>query len=561
MSLTSAMFTGLTGLYANQFIIDTSGDNIANLNTTAFKGNRATFENQFVHTLSGGTPPGTTTGGTNPRQIGKGVALAAIQRNFTPGAVETTGVPTDLAIEGAGFFVVDSPNEGRLYTRDGTFRLDALNTLVTSDGFNVLGYGVDGNFQIDRSTLTRLQIPLGSMGMAKATSNAFFDGNLNANGTIATQGSVLRSQELLGAGGVPATAATLLTDLQDAASPGVPLFAAGDVLTFANVKKGGRQLPQRTLTVTAATTLGDLATAMQNHMGISQDPAAGGTPGVTIDANGRILIQGNSGEDNALELDLSAIRSSNVGFPAPFMFTETQAANGESVHTSFIAFDSLGTPVQVGLTMVLVNKTNAGQTWRFYADSYDDTDASPVLGDTGTISFNNDGQVTNVTNNRIRIDRAATGALTPLVIDLDFSRMTGLTTEDSTAVMTLQDGFTTGSLTSFSVGSDGVITGTYSNGLTRPLGQVAVATFTNPEGLLLGANNMYYVGANSGQPRITTPESFGAGRIVAGSLEMSNVDLTREFIGLITATAGFSASGRVISTSNDLLNELLLIAR
>ncbi|NWF97307.1 MAG: flagellar hook-basal body complex protein, partial [Candidatus Thorarchaeota archaeon] len=128
-------------------------------------------------------------------------------------------------------------------------------------------------------------------------------------------------------------------------------------------------------------------------------------------------------------------------------------------------------------------------------------------------------------------------------------------------VMTSQDGFPAGTLVSFGVGTDGVITGAFSNGLTRPLGQVALATFTNPEGLVGGVNNLFHVGPNSGQPVITAPETLGAGRVLGGSLELSNVDLTREFIGLITATTGFSAAGRVISTSNDLLNELLTIAR
>jgi flagellar hook protein FlgE len=128
-------------------------------------------------------------------------------------------------------------------------------------------------------------------------------------------------------------------------------------------------------------------------------------------------------------------------------------------------------------------------------------------------------------------------------------------------VTTTQDGYASGTLTGFSVGADGVITGSFSNGLTRTLGQLAVATFTNPEGLVSSVNNLYMVGPNSGQPVIAPPQTLGAGRVLSGALELSNVDLTREFIGLITATTGFSASGRVISTSNDLLNELLTIAR
>ena len=106
MGLTSALYTGLSGLNANQLRIDTIGNNIANVNTTAYKSTRATFQSQFAHTLSFGTPPSDTSGGVNPMQIGLGAALGSIQRNFTPGSLETTGIASDLAIEGGGFFVL-----------------------------------------------------------------------------------------------------------------------------------------------------------------------------------------------------------------------------------------------------------------------------------------------------------------------------------------------------------------------------------------------------------------------------------------------------------------------
>jgi len=499
-------------------------------------------------------------------QIGLGSAVSSIQRNFSAGAIETTGVPTDMAIEGQGFFVVQTPETQQAYTRDGTFRLNADNILTSADGFEVQGYGVDDDFNIISGVLTDLAIPLGTLSAARATSEANLDGNLNSNGTIATQGTILQSQAFQDATGAAASETTLLTTLVDPATPGTPLFASGDVITLANVKKGGRQMPEEEFTVTATSTLGDFTTFLQSNLGINQDAAAPGNAGITVGDGtnapaGSLVVEGNVGEDNAIELALSAIRSSNANFVTPFTFTETQAANGESIFTSFIAYDSLGTPVQVDMTVVLESKSNTGNTWRFYAESQDDTDESPVLGTTGTLLFDNDGRLTTATGDQIRVDRTNTGALTPLQMTLDFSNVTGLTTEESSMVMTMQDGFGTGSLNSFSVGNDGVITGTFSNGLTRNLGQVAIATFTNPEGLVGSVNNLYMIGPNSGEAVISAPQTLGAGRIISGALELSNVDLTREFIGLITATTGFSASGRVISTSNDLLNELLMIAR
>ncbi len=571
MGLTSAMYTGLSGLNANQFRIDTIGNNIANVNTTAFKSSRASFQNQFSVMLSGGSAPSDTSGGANPSQVGMGAALGSIQRNQQSGALETTGVPTDMAIEGSGFFIVRTPELRQAYTRDGMFALDASNTLVTTDGFPVQGYLADADFNIDRSQLQDISIPLGTLTIARATSQASFDGNLNANGTTGTQATILNSQVLESAPGVPATAATLLTDLRDPASvvpPAVPLplFADGDVITLQDVRKGGRQISETTFTVDAASTLGDFLTFLSNEIGINSDPSLSNTPGITVASglgtppDGTIIIEGNVGTENAINIGQVGIRSSGTNVN-PFLFTETQAANGESVYTSFLVFDSLGTPMQVNVTAVLEEKTNGGTLWRFYAESPEDTDTTPVLGTTGTIQFDNNGRLLDVSNNIIQIDRTNSGASTPVNFTLDFSNLTGLTTDTSTMVMTLQDGFEAGTLTSFNTGEDGVINGVFTNGLTRPLGQIALATFINPEGLIARTNNLYYVGSNSGQPLVTPPSTMGAGRIQGATLELSNVDLTREFIGLVTASTGFSASGRVINTSNQLLNELLSIAR
>lgn len=566
MSLTSAMLTGLSGMNGNAIRIDTIGDNIANVNTTSFKSSRANFENQFSLLLAGGTGPSGVSGGTNPSQIGMGTKLSSVQRNTTQGSIESTGVPTDMAIDGNGFFVVRSSSLGQLYTRAGTFQLDADRNLVTAQGYSVQGYGVDENFNIIPGALTNLSVPIGALSTARATSRASLDGNLNASGTIASQGALLYSQAFTDTGGGPAAQATLLTDLCDPSTPGTPLFAVGNTITIANATKGGRELPTAIYRVTATSTLGDFATFLQNQLGINTDPATGGTPGVRVSNTnppgaGVLVIEGNPGEDNNISLDLSSIRSDNASFPTPFNFTTQQSANGESVSTSFIAYDSLGTPVRVDVTMTLAEKSTAGNTWRFYVESRDDTDASPVLGNTGTLTFDPDGRLSAVTNNTIQINRAGTGAVTPLQITLDFTDTTGLTSSSSSLVTTMQDGYASGSLTGFSVGSDGVITGTFSNGLTRTLGQLAIATFTNTEGLVSKPHNTWVVGANSGLPVITTPESLGAGSVISGALETSNVDLTSEFIGLITATTGFSAAGRVISTSNDLLNELLVLAR
>lgn len=574
MGLTTAMFTGLTGLNASQFAIDTIGNNVSNVNTTAYKGSRANFENQFSLMLSPGSGPGETTGGTNPSQLGLGAMVSGTQKDFSSGAIETTALPTDLAIEGAGFFILRTSDGSSAYTRDGTFQVSADQTLVSSDGSHVQGYGVDANYNVVPGTLGNISIPLGTLSAAKATTKAEFDGNLNADGDVATQGTILQSQTLHegSAAGATASETTLLTNLYDAGSGANPLFAAGDVLTLDGITKGGgngRELPEATFEVTATSTLADLATFLTEKLAINTEDALAGNPGARIGTvgseAGQIIIEGNAGTENALKIELADIRNSNTNFPTPFQFTEAQAADGESASTTFVVYDTLGSPARVGLTAVLDSTSSLGTTWRFYTESYDDTDASPVLGPTGTISFDNNGQLTGATNNSISIDRDNTGAADPLQFEIDFSGLTALASPNasssSTMVMTTQDGYPMGTLSNFSVGKDGVVMGTFSNGLSRPLGQIALATFTNPEGLVADVNNLYRIGPNSGQPVVTTPQTLGAGSILGGALEMSNVDLTREFIGLISASTAFSANGRVISTSSDLLNELLSVAR
>jgi len=125
MSLTSAMFVGFTGINSNSIAVDTVGDNLANLNTTAFKGQRTLFETLLYKTISEGQAPSDESGGTLPRQVGSGSTVGSIQRSFQQGGMESTGFQSDLAVDGDGFFILETPAGDQVYTRDGSFRLDA----------------------------------------------------------------------------------------------------------------------------------------------------------------------------------------------------------------------------------------------------------------------------------------------------------------------------------------------------------------------------------------------------------------------------------------------------
>jgi len=565
MGLTSALFTGLSGLNASQFTLDVIGDNIANINTTGFKSSRTLFQNQFARTLSAGTKPGDNQGGTNPRQIGLGVSVGAIQRSFTPGSVETTGVPSDLAIEGDGFFVLRTPENEQVYSRDGSFTLSADNRLISADGFFVQGYSVNQDFELIPGALGDISIPVGVLTTARATDTANLDGTLNSAGEVATQGTILQSQILYNATtGVQLDAVTgpttALTNIRSSAGVGPALFNVGDVISIDGIQRGGRDIPQEQFIVgTTGTTVADFLAWTDETFGIETTPGVAGNPGTTVTADGRLEIRGNAGEQNSLSIQVGELLSSGTE-QIPFTFSETQAANGESAHTSFIVYDTLGTPITVDLTMVLEERVTGETTWRFYANSGDDSDVEFVIG-TGTISFNSDGQFAESPENGVVINRVGTGAVDPLSLNFDFSALSGLTTDDSALVMSFQDGFATGTLIDYNIGQDGLILGTFSNGLNQQLGQMSLATFANPEGLLARSNNTYFIGPNSGEARITAPLVLGAGGITSGALELSNVDLSREFISLITSSTAFSANSRVVSTSDELLQELLLIAR
>jgi flagellar hook protein FlgE len=142
-------------------------------------------------------------------------------------------------------------------------------------------------------------------------------------------------------------------------------------------------------------------------------------------------------------------------------------------------------------------------------------------------------------------------------VKLDFTGVTELAGTTSNLVMSNQNGMPPGSLSSYSIGTDGTITGAYSNGMTRSLGQVAVANFTNPQGLDNNGGGMYTQGSNSGVATVSAPEQLGTGALRSGSLELSNVDLSTEFTNLIIESTGFSASSRVITTGNQLIQALL----
>jgi len=570
MALTTAMFTSLTGLDTSSDLLNVSGNNIANVNTAAFKRSRVSFQTAISRNLRNGSAPTDNLGGTNPAQVGLGAQIGAITRNFENGPLQPTGSNTDVAIEGNGFFIVDV-NGSQNFTRDGGFTLDRNNNLVhPATGGLVQGFAADDEFNIVNGVLGNINIPLGTLSIAEETQNVQFAGNLNAGGDAATQGSVIDFAPLYtdAAQVTPATSTTVLTDILDDA--GNQFFVSGDVITLTGATRGGATIEDKTFEINSSSsdptdfgsTVQDFMDFLESTLGL--DTANGASVSF---AAGVITVTGNSGTANDLTIDDGdLILNKGTNPSVPFDASKTQSADGESIRTTYIAYDSLGNPVTVDMTVVLESKDSGGTNWRFYTHSDDDTDVETFLG-TGTAQFDNNGQLIAITDGQVTVDRNNVGSVNPLQFDINFENdgetgaVTALTEVTSQISATYQDGSPIGTLEDFSVSADGTITGVFSNGLLRDLGRIPVAMFANNAGLEEMGGNLFRPTPNSGIPVVVTPTTGGSGRLIGQTVELSNVDLAEEFIHLISASTGFSASSRVLSTSDQLIQELLATIR
>ncbi|HZZ27049.1 MAG TPA: flagellar hook-basal body complex protein [Pirellulales bacterium] len=811
MSLASALSTALTGLNSAETTISVVGNNLANSSTDGFKASTALFATQFLQTENLGSGPQGLSGGTDPTQIGLGTQVASITPDFSQGTIQLSSSPSDLAIQGNGFFIAQAATGEQLYTRDGAFQTNSQNQLVTSTGNKLLGYGVDNNFQLQTNSLSPLSIPLGSTAVAQATQNVFLQGTLTPTGTIANTAEILQSAVLgdgqfaaptattqvhaalppdltgatasgSGAGtingdytykivyvdadGNEGPASTLTVTANNASeidlsnlptdsngnyvarniyrsaagenttfnlvgtindnttttftdttadsslsslaaynpqtingnytyyvtwsAPGVPEsrpsgplgpvnIADGNVLlsdlpgptgvynvagakinvyrnvtgqpdtfyrvaevdpstdpqlsyldniadstitnnnlvsnpiyatldldgpkitgntvlvnvlnrngnTYANLfqpgelsftgEQNGSNLSPKTLQITNTTTVQDLISFMTDALGIqtpgddSANPipndVTGQPPGGSVLTDGRIQLVGNNGADNSISIPLSAFKLTPTGSTnasTPLMgFSSVQSAAGQSASTSFQVFDSLGIPLTVNLTSVLQSSDSTGTTYRWFANSPDNdpTSGSSTVVGTGLINFDGEGNVVSVSNSTVSIERQHVASVSPLQFNLDFSEVSGLASSSSSLAAARQDGSGAGTLTSYNISGDGTINGVFSNGVTRTLGQIVLASFANPEGLQAKGDNDYATGVNSGLPVINKPGTGGAGSITAGAVELSNTDIGQSLINLILASTDYRGNAQVITTVNDMLQQLLTLNR
>ena len=380
-----------------------------------------------------------------------------------------------------------------------------------------------------------------------------------------------------GKGDVLANANTLMANVgvHDEAGRFVPLFSEGTLNFTPN--KGGNDLKTDSMTITAVTTMHEYLSFINEATGIRtgamnpdipKDQGAvgshinNGSAGATM-IDGKIVVLGNTGIKNELQItssDFQLVANGKTN-PLDLQFHETQKCVGDGISTNLLVYDSLGAPVNVNLTLVLQSKSNTETAYRWYADSGDN---QPMMGNgiavgTGTMRFDSDGKLLDAGDTMITIDRTDVASHSPLTFsfEMDMSAVAALATKNQSLNMIDQDGAGAGVLYDYTIDENGVIIGTFTSGVTRPLGQVLLAHFVNNEGLIQWGDNLFAVGPNSGPAVIGVPGQGVFGKVKGNSLEMSNTDIGNELIDMITASAMYRANSKIVTTSNEMLMALL----
>ena len=553
MALLNSLFAGVSGLRNHQSMMDVIGNNIANVNTIGFKGSRVTFSDTFNQFIKAGTNPTEDTGGTNTFQIGLGMKVNSIDRNWNQGTFESTGTTTDLALQGPGMFVLKSNGEN-YYSRAGAFIFDADGKLVSpqngaivqgkvanSDGILPPGNNLE-DIVIDKN----LKLP------AVATSLIKWGGNLKSNSELTRSENVVQRGNINSS--LPGPFETETTIYNE----------YGDPYTF-----------KITFSKTANPDEYDLNWDVLDDTGTSIGTGTitpiqfvdDGTGNMVMDPASAALFDGINNRVN--------IPTSNIDF----VFDSTEISENSATNTlsisadgnrepnivsgSVTVYDSLGTSHQ--LTMKYTKIGDNQWTWTASVPGTSTYNGQPVA-TTGTLTFNPDGTLdpSNISPNNPQLTFIPAGGADPLVIDLDFgSGFSGMTQTSASSVVSAlsQDGSASAVLSNLNIDQYGNIVGIFSNGNSRTLAQVMVATFANLNGLISVGDNLFSAYANSGDPRIGNLGEESGTTVQSGALEQSNVDLSEEFTKMIVSQRGFQANARVITTADSLLQEITNLIR
>jgi flagellar hook protein FlgE len=534
----------LSGLEADSVALNTIGNNLANLNTTAYKGQTTAFEDLFYQQIG-------QSGSGDPIQVGAGTKVSGTSTDFSEGTIlpDTTANSSDMALDGNGFFLVEQNGQQSL-TRAGNFQVANNGSLITQDGASVLGYPV-------------MNEP------AKATQNFSITANLSSGAAV---GDTVSSQvQIFDSLGHSHAATVTYTNTganswnysvslpaADSSAPpvtGTVTFSAAGVPTLSpsNVSFSGLTDGATNLNMTwNANGLSNTAAASQN-ISSTQDGNAPTNGVVNVNVNPQaITLPVGATQGAQATQSISATVNLNSNAPSGTTFT-----------TPVQVFDSLGQSHQATITY---NKTGTN-TWS-YSVTLPAGDASGTpSNNTGTLTFDSNGNLTSPTGtvNGITFPGMADGASdltfnwnlngggsTPTISQLASANTNGPVN---------QDGFPSGNYTGFTVDPSGVIQAEFSNGNRETIGQVAVATVANVQGLVsVGGNNFQTTGA-SGQAVAGVAGSGGRGTVDDGALEQSNVNISTEFSNLIVAQRAFEANSKTVTTFDTISQDVISMVR
>lgn len=548
MSLINSLFSGVSGIRNHQAMLDVIGNNIANVNTIGYKGSRVTFSDTFNQFVRYGTNPSDTSGGTNTFQVGLGMKLNSVDRNWNQGTFERTGITTDLALQGDGLFILEKNGE-QFYSRAGAFIFDANGQLVNpQNGAIVQGKVATLDGQIPPgNNLEDIQIDGNLKLPAKATTNISWGGNLDSTLPIT------RSEEYVQTGNINGT------------------MAIGETVEDENTifDQSGNEFTFKTSYEKTADDIYNLTYELLDSEGNATVPPIGPTTVVAVfnnaEPNEMVTLDGNTPPipipiaENSLGINFDYDPTGVAQRETNTLSSSVDANRDATVVTGTISvFDSLGNAHTFNLKYTKIDDNS----WSWKADV--PADSGDLSGHEGTITFNTDGSIATISPNPPEIVFTPSNGAESQTLILDMGEdFEGITQTSSSSVVSAlsQDGSPAASLTNISIDQFGYVEGVFTNGKSLQLAQILISTFPNRNALVSVGDNMYRVSANTGEPYIGEPGEASNTTIQSGALEQSNVDLSEEFTRMIVSQRGFQANSRVITVSDELLQEITNLVR
>jgi flagellar hook protein FlgE len=610
----------LSGLNADSTALNTIANNLSNMNTTGFKGQTTNFSDLFYQQTG-------STGSGDEVQVGTGVQVASNSTDFTGGSISSTGISTDAAINGSGFFVLNN-NGSQLYTRDGTFQTSSAGTLESSGGQGVMGYQAVNGVVNTSGGLSNITVPTGQVLQPSATTTFSMTQNLDSASPVGTQTSgQVQIYDSLGQNyqatvtytnqgnntwgysiSVPDTlqqASSVPATINNALTQSATTTAGTSTLSYDFGSSGGKLAtvdPTTALAVTGLaggvpTTVGPVAvtageTVATYAANLQTALTAAGITGVTasVTAGGQLSIVGPAASlstAGAVKQDMAGSTVSynfgssggamatldpgtNLTITGPTATGGTATITAPTVAAGTTAASYVAT-LQTALTaagITGVNITGPTASGQVTISSLGTggsliQDAVGSATANGTLAFNSSGNLLTPGANISGIafgglsDGAATMNMTWGLYGAGNTGNISQTAAASGTSSTNQNGYTSGEYQSFTIGSDGTVAATYSNGQTQTVGQVALASVSNLQGLADVGSTEYETTAASGQATVGIAGTSGLGTLEGSSLEASNVNISAEFSDLIVAQRAFEANAKSVTTFDTITQETI----